>query len=96
MIQTYKMNTYIFPWLKQFELISYLNIFKHYQPTKTRYLSILFLYYSYSSICKSFFLFLKNLPPSKEGHLCGCGALVSACPALGVSAPTLGYDPHQV
>jgi len=71
-------------------------IYYHYQPTKTKFLSILFLYYSYPNIYNLVFSFLKTYLPSKEGHLCGCRALVAAYPALGVCPPAFSYYPHQV
>jgi len=68
----------------------------HYQPTKTKNLSILFLYYSYSNVYDVVISFLKPYLPSKKGHLCGCRALVAAYPALGVCSPAFSYYPHQI
>ena len=39
----------------------------HYQPTKTKNLSILFLYYSYSNVYDVVISFFKTLPPIKKG-----------------------------
>jgi hypothetical protein len=68
----------------------------HYQPTKTKNLSILFLHYSYPIIYNIVFSFSKTYLPSKQGHLYGCRAFVAACPALGVCPSALSYYPHQV